>query len=81
MDLYKAHGRVVRENEELFTPIGWQQVLHGQGVRAAGYNPLVDLMGDKELRGILGDIERVIGKCVNVMPTHKQFIEAVAKAG
>jgi tryptophan halogenase len=50
-------------------------------VRPAGYNPLVDLMGDKELRGMLGDIERVIGKCVDVMPTHKQFIEAVAKAG
>jgi tryptophan halogenase len=39
------------------------------------------MMGDKELRGMLGDIERVIGKCVDVMPTHKQFIEAVAKAG
>jgi tryptophan halogenase len=81
MDLYRTHGRVVRENEELFTPIGWQQVLHGQGVRPAGYNSLVDLMEEKELRNILGDIERVIGKCVNVMPTHKEFIEAVARAG
>jgi hypothetical protein len=71
IDLYKAHGRVVRENEELFTPIGWQQVLHGQGVRPGGYHPLVDLMEEKELRDMLGDIERVIGKCVNVMPTHE----------
>jgi tryptophan halogenase len=80
IDLYRTHGRVVRENEELFTPIGWQQVLHGQGVRPAGYNPLVDLLEEKELRNILGDIERVIGKCVGVMPTHKEFIEAVARA-
>jgi tryptophan halogenase len=80
IDLYRTHGRVVRENEELFTPIGWQQVLHGQGVRPAGYNPLVDLLEEKELRNILGDIERVIGKCVDVMPTHKEFIEAVARA-
>jgi tryptophan halogenase len=80
LDLYKAHGRVVRENEELFTPIGWQQVMHGQGVRAAGYNPLVDLLGEKELADFLGNIRNVVGKCVNVMPSHKDFIAAIVAA-
>jgi len=77
LNLYKGHGRVVRENEELFTPIGWQQVLHGQGVRAGGYNPLVDLLDEKELGEFLGNIERVVGKCVNVMPSHNDFIAAI----
>ncbi len=77
LDLYKGHGRVVRENEELFTPIGWQQVLHGQGVRAGGYNPLVDLLDEKELADFLGNIERVVGKCVDVMPSHNEFIAAI----
>ena len=77
LDLYRGHGRVVRENEELFTPIGWQQVLHGQGVRAGGYNPLVDLLDEKELADFLGNIERVVGKCVNVMPSHNDFIAAI----
>ncbi|WP_141832199.1 tryptophan halogenase family protein [Herbaspirillum sp. SJZ107] len=80
LDLYGAHGRVVRENNELFTEIGWQQVLHGQGVQAAGYNPLVDLLSDKELADFLGNIERVVGKCVDVMPSHKEFIRAIATA-
>lgn len=80
LDLYKTHGRVVRENNELFTEIGWQQVLHGQGVPTRGYNPLVDLLSDKELGGFLGNIERVVGKCVDVMPAHRDFIAAIAAA-
>jgi tryptophan halogenase len=71
---------VVRENEELFTPIGWQQVMHGQGVKAAGYNPLVDLLGEQELADFLGNIRNVVGKCVNVMPSHKDFIAAIVAA-
>jgi tryptophan halogenase len=80
LELYKAHGRVVRENNELFTEIGWQQVLHGQGVQAQGYNPLADLLDGRELNEFLGNIERVVGKCVGVMPTHKEFIAAIAAA-
>jgi tryptophan halogenase len=80
LDLYKAHGRVVRENNELFTEIGWQQVLHGQGVQAQGYNPLADLLDGRELSEFLGNIERVVAKCVGVMPSHKEFIAAIAAA-
>jgi tryptophan halogenase len=78
--LYKSNGRVVRENEELFTPIGWQQVLHGQGVRPRGHHPLAGLLDEKDLLDFLGNIEGVIGKCVDVMPTHADFIAAIAKA-
>jgi tryptophan halogenase len=81
IDLYKAHGRVVRENNELFAEIGWQQVLHGQGVRPQGHHPLAALLEEKDLLAFLGNIEAVIGKCVDVMPTHDDFIAAVVKAG
>jgi tryptophan halogenase len=79
--LYKSNGRVVRENNELFAEIGWQQVLHGQGVRAQGHHPLAGLLDEKELLDFLGNIEGVIGKCVDVMPGHAEFIEAIVKAG
>jgi tryptophan halogenase len=81
MDLYKSSGRVVRENNELFAEIGWQQVLHGQGVRAQGHHPLAALLDEKELLDFLGNIENVIGKCVDVMPAHRDFIAAVVAAG
>jgi tryptophan halogenase len=81
MDLYRAHGRVVRENNELFTEIGWQQVMHGQGLRPRAAHPLAGLLDDRKLDDFLANIERVVGKCVDVMPSHKDFIAAIAKAG
>jgi tryptophan halogenase len=81
LDLYKAHGRVIRENNELFAEVGWQQVLHGQGVRPRGHHPLAGLLDEKALLDFLGNIEQVVGKCVDVMPTHKEFIAAIVAAG
>jgi tryptophan halogenase len=81
IDLYRSHGRVVRENNELFTEIGWQQVLHGQGIRPRAAHPLAGTMEERELGEFLGNIERVVGKCVDVMPSHKDFIAAIARAG
>lgn len=81
IDLFRSNGRVVRENNELFTEIGWQQVLHGQGVRPARHHPLADLLGADELRGFLGNIENVVGQCVGVMPAHREFVAAIVKAG
>lgn len=80
LDLYRAHGRVVRENNELFTGIAWQQVLHGQGVRPRAAHPLAGLLEEKDLEEYLGNIEKVVGKCVDVMPAHRDFIAAIAKA-
>jgi tryptophan halogenase len=74
MDLYRARGRVVRENNELFAEVAWFQVMNGQGVRADGYHALVDLLGEQEVVDYLKEVETVIGKCVNVMPSHAEYI-------
>ena len=74
MALYKSHGRIFREHTELFTEVSWLQVLHGQGLVPDGYNPLVDIYPEDEIQAFLDGIRGVIGKCVDVMPTHAQFI-------
>ena len=61
----------------LDTESGWLQVLHGQGIAAGGYHPLVDLLGEEEVGAYLEQIAGVVGKCVDVMPTHQAFIAAV----
>jgi tryptophan halogenase len=81
MDLWQGHGRLVRDDNELFAEVGWLQVLHGQGIEAGGYHPLVDLLSDAEVTEYLAQIRGVVGKCVDVMPTHKEFIAAVVAAG
>ena len=75
IDLYRSRGRIVREGTELFTEPSWLQVMHGQGLKPDGHHPLADLLSDRELADYLDDVRRVIGKCVDVMPAHEEFIE------
>jgi tryptophan halogenase len=74
MDLYRAHGRIYREHNELFTKLSWLQVLQGQRVHPVNHHPLASLRSDAEIQEYLEDIDRVIQACVNIMPTHAQFI-------
>jgi tryptophan halogenase len=74
IDLFRSHGRIFREWEELFVEESWLQVMLGQGIQPEDYDPLVDQRPDDEVLRYLGDIENVIGKCVGVMPSHKEFI-------
>ena len=75
IDLFAANGRIFREDEELFSEESWIQVLIGQGVIPRRHDPLVDLRSDAEVLKFLGDIETVIAKCVDVMPSHAEFVE------
>jgi tryptophan halogenase len=74
MDVYKAHGRVYRDGTELFMKPSWLQVMHGQRLRPASYHPLTDLLSEKEIADYLDEVAGVIGACVEVMPSHAQFI-------
>jgi tryptophan halogenase len=74
LDLYRSNGRIFRKNDELFGVFSWLQVMHGQRVRAGGHHPLADLRPSEEVAAFLADVERVVGKCVEAMPTHAAFI-------
>jgi len=74
MDLFRSHGRVYREGNELFTKVSWLQVMHGQRIRPQAYHPLTDLLPEDEIAAYLDEVAGVIGACVDVMPTHAQFI-------
>ncbi len=74
MDLYQENGRIFREGSELFAELSWLQVMHGQGLRTRGYNPLVDLRSDDEAMAFLENVEGVIQKCVSVMPSHAEYV-------
>ena len=78
--LFEANGRIFRENEELFAETSWLQVMHGQGLRPRGYNPLVDQMSQEDIASMLNDVRNVIHHCAEAMPTHEQYIAAQCKA-
>ena len=83
IDLFCANGRIFREDEELFGEESWIQVLLGQGIIPQGYDPLVDVKSEPQIVQYLSNIENVIGKCVDVMPSHADFVAKYcdAKAG
>ena len=74
IDLFAANGRIFREDEELFSEESWIQVLLGQGVIPRGYDPLVDIKSDAQVEDYLGNVQRVIAKCVALMPNHAEFV-------
>ena len=74
MELFRRHGRIFREASELFTEVGWLQVMHGQGLTPEAYNPLVDVFPEDEIKKFLDGIDDVIGRCLDVMPTHADYI-------
>ena len=80
IELFRASGRVFRENGELFGETSWIQVMIGQGIMPTAYHPFADRLSDAELARYLDDLRQVIGKCVGVMPTHAQFVASQCAA-
>lgn len=74
MDLYRSSGRFFREDNELFGELSWVQVMEGQRWHARGCHPFADQRPADQTRAFLANTRAVIGKCVDVMPTHADFI-------
>ncbi|HEX9474589.1 MAG TPA: tryptophan 7-halogenase, partial [Steroidobacteraceae bacterium] len=85
MELFRTHGRVFREGNELFAKVSWLQVMHGQRIRPATYHPLTDLLSEAEIAAYLDEVAGVIAACTQVMPKHARFIAencaAIAPSG
>ena len=73
--LFASHGRIVRENNELFSELAWFQVMHGQHLQPRSYHPLVDSLDEAEIAQYLSGVHELIGRCVDVMPDHADFIQ------
>jgi len=80
MDMYRAHGRVVRVDNELFSEVGWVQVFEGQNMPIDGYHPLVDTQAEEDIAEYLESVRDVIAKCVGVMPSHDEYIRKTCAA-
>jgi tryptophan halogenase len=74
INLFEANGRIVRFNEELFTELGWLQVMWGQGMRPRGYHPLADQLTAEQLDEFLDLAHRHAASVAGQMPDHAAFI-------
>lgn len=74
MDLFKQTGKVVRENDELFAEVAWQQVMIGQGLIPDDYNSIVDSLSSKQLTDLFATLKTLINSTVDKLPTHREFL-------
>jgi tryptophan halogenase len=72
--LFKDSGRFYRNADELFVLTSWVQVMLGQRIMPHTYHPLVDQMPGPQLEEFVSSVRKVVASCVDVMPTHAQFI-------
>jgi len=75
IDLFRATGRIHREQEELFTEQGWAQVMLGQGIEPRGWHPLADLPASDELAAFLATLREGNRRKAAMLPAHDQFID------
>jgi tryptophan halogenase len=72
--LFRANGRIFRNQEELFAEVGWLQVMIGQGIGPSGYHPLADQLSPEQLEEFLGLARKHVDHVVSLLPSHADFI-------
>ena len=78
--LFKDNALLYREDNEIFGETSWLSVMHGQGLKPKTYHPLADNLPTETLDFRMGELRRAIGRCLDEMPSHQDFIDANCKA-
>jgi tryptophan halogenase len=74
IELYRSHGRLLRDGDELFAETGWLQVFEGQGLRPLRDHPLAGLRDADAVAAYLDGVRDVVGNCVRAMPAHEDYL-------
>jgi tryptophan halogenase len=74
VELFRASGAITREHEELFTEVGWLQVLIGQGIEPEGHHPIADQIAERDLADYMETLEMLYRREASRMPSHADFI-------
>jgi tryptophan 7-halogenase len=79
LDQFKAAGRIVASEIELFRNPSWLAVFIGQQVWPERYDPLADMRG-VDGAGRLAGLRRAMSDALEGMPSHQDFIDHYCKA-
>ena len=74
IELFRGHGRILREESELFPLISWLSIMVGQNIIPRRYDPLVDGIDSQKIQSKLDELRSNISGCVDSMPTHGDYI-------
>ncbi len=80
IELFRSHGRILREEAEIFPVMSWLSVMVGQNIIPRRYDPLVDSLEPTRIQSRLDALRTDIRRCVESMPSHWDFIQANPRA-
>jgi tryptophan 7-halogenase len=75
IDLFRSHGRMLREDHELFPTQSWLYVMVGQNIMPESDDPLIGLLDPQLVNDNLANIREVVQRCAASMPAHEDFIK------
>lgn len=81
LDLFRDTGRVFEAEYDIFRENSWTQVMLGQGIEPQSYHPIVDMMGDQELRQFMQIQAQKVDSVLQQLPSHQEFINRYCPAG
>ena len=76
IDLFRSHGRILREDTELFPVQSWLSVMIGQNIVPRRYDPMTDALDPAKVAAKLDEIRAGVKRCTDEMPPHREFIAA-----
>lgn len=77
IDLFRAGGRIVRFNTELFDTPSWLQVMWGQGLRPERHHPMVDAVPEADLERYITMNATEVREQVAALADHAEYIARV----
>jgi len=75
IDLFKGHGILREDNDELFRSTSWQSVFEGMGIRPQKYSPRVDNLDFDQINETLKLARSAIFNMVKSLPTHDAYLQ------
>ncbi|HWG31921.1 MAG TPA: tryptophan 7-halogenase, partial [Steroidobacteraceae bacterium] len=72
---FRSHGRILREDTELFPIMSWLAVMVGQNIIPQRYDPLVDGLDTRRIQLRLDELRKDIRRCVAAMPSHWDYLQ------
>jgi tryptophan halogenase len=79
IELFRSHGRILREDPEIFPTLSWLSVMIGQNIIPRRYDPLVDALDPRKVHARLEELRTSIRESVAAMPAHGEFIQNGAR--
>lgn len=75
MELWRLHGRVFRENAELFTMPSWIAVMLGQNIWPDKYDPMADTLDEEKVAGAMKQMREAYHNTALQMPSQVDFLK------